>query len=73
MVMDEIAVKGFEKALNLVNMSQQNAQASGGGTVVVNNNNNVDNSVKSASKASFNSAVATRTNESTLRALQMTN
>ena len=73
MVMDEIAVKGFEKALNLVNMSQQNAQASGGGTVVVNNNNNVDNSVKSAAKTNFNSAVATRTNESTVRALQMTN
>jgi hypothetical protein len=71
MVMDKLAVKGFEKALSLVNMSQQNAAASGGGTVVVNNNNNVDNSVKSASRASFNSAVATRTNESTVRALQV--
>ena len=70
MVMDKLAVKGFEKALSLVNMSQQNAAASGGGTVVVNNNNNVDNSVKSAAKTNFNSAVATRSNESTLRALQ---
>ena len=62
--------EAVKKAFEMAMMSRQNAQASGGGTVVVNNNNNVDNSVKSAAKTNFNAAVATRQNESTVRALQ---
>jgi len=72
MVMDEIAVKGFEKALNLVNMSQQNAQAAagGGGQPVIINNNNVDNSMQSSQTTAVSIPAPTRSNESTLRALQ---
>ena len=73
MVMDNAAVAAFQKSLNLMNMSQENALAGvgGGGTVVVNNNNNVDNSMRSSQSTSVSVPEATRTNESTLRALQM--
>ena len=73
MVMDNAAVAAFQKSLNLVNKSQENALASagGGGTVVVNNNNNVDNSMRSSQSTSVSVPEATRPNESTLRALQM--
>ena len=72
MVMDNAAVAAFRKSLDLMNMSQANALASagGGGTVVVNNNNNVDNSMRSSQSTSVSVPEATRTNESTVRALQ---
>ena len=73
MVMDNAAVAAFKKSLDLVNMSQANALASagGGGQPIIVNNNNVDNSQRSSQSTSVSVPEATRTNESTLRALQM--
>ena len=73
MVMDNAAVAAFRKSLDLMNMSQANALASAGGggqPIIVNNNNNVDNSTRSSQSTSVSVPEATRTNESTLRALQ---
>ena len=72
MVLDNAAVAQFTKALNLVNMSQQNAQATagGGGQPVIINNNNVDNSMQSSQTTAVSIPAPTRSNESTLRALQ---
>ena len=73
MVMDNAAVAAFRKSLDLMNMSQTNALAGVGAaaTIIVNNNNNVDNSMRSSQSTSVSVPEATRTNESTLRALQM--
>ena len=72
MVLDNAAVAAFTKSLNLVNMSQQNAQATagGGGQPVIINNNNVDNSMQSSQTTAVSIPAPTRSNESTLRALQ---
>jgi hypothetical protein len=73
MVMDNASVAAFRKSLDLMNMSQANALAGVGGAapIIVNNNNNVDNSMRSSQSTSVSVPEATRTNESTLRALQM--
>jgi len=73
MVMDNASVAAFRKSLDLMNMSQANALAGVGGSapIIVNNNNNVDNSMRSSQSTSVSVPEATRTNESTLRALQM--
>ena len=72
MVMDNAAVAAFRKSLDLMNMSQANALAGvgGGGQPIIVNNNNVDNSQRSSQSTSVSVPEATRTNESTLRALQ---
>ena len=71
MVLDNAAVAAFSKSLNLMNMSQENAMAGmGGGQPIIVNNNNVDNSQRSSQSTSVSVPEATRTNESTLRALQ---
>jgi len=72
MVLDNAAVAAFSKSLNLVNMSQENALASvgGGGAPVIINNNNVDNSMQSSQTTAVSIPAPTRSNESTLRALQ---
>ena len=73
MVMDNASVAAFRKSLDLMNMSQANALAGvgAGAPIIVNNNNNVDNSMRSSQSTSVSVPEATRTNESTLRALQM--
>ena len=71
MVLDNAAVAAFTKSLDLVNMSQENAMAGmGGGTPIIVNNNNVDNSMQSSQTTSVSIPAPTRSNESTLRALQ---
>ena len=60
-----------QKATTLVNKSQENALAgTGGGQPVIINNNNVDNSVQSSQTTAVSMPEPTRTNESTVRALQ---
>tara|TARA_B100001250_G_scaffold96315_1_gene80588 strand:- start:67 stop:2913 length:2847 start_codon:yes stop_codon:yes gene_type:complete len=60
-----------QKAMTLVNKSQENALAgTGGGQPVIINNNNVDNSVQSSQTTAVSMPEPTRTNESTVRALQ---
>ena len=73
MVLDNAAVAAFTKSLNLVNMSQSNALSGvgGGGAPIIVNNNNVDNSMKSTQTTAVSIPEPTRTNESTVRALQM--
>ena len=51
--------------------SRTSRMGGGGGQPVIINNNNVDNSVKSSSRQNISVPESTRTNESTLRALQM--
>jgi hypothetical protein len=71
MVLDNAAVAAFSKSLNLVNMSQENAMAGmGGGAPIIVNNNNVDNSMQSSQTTAVSIPAPTRSNESTLRALQ---
>ena len=72
MVMDNAAVAAFRKSLDLMNMSQANALASagGGGQPIIVNNNNVDNSMQSSQTTAISVPEPTRTNESTVRALQ---
>ena len=63
----------FKKALNMNTTSQENALAgTGGGAPIIVNNNNVDNSVQSSQTTAVSMPAPTRSNESTLRALQMT-
>ena len=70
--MDNAAVAAFQKSLNLVNKSQENALAGvGGAAPIIVNNNNVDNSMKSTQTTAVSIPEPTRTNESTVRALQM--
>ena len=72
MVLDNAAVAAFSKSLNLMNMSQENAMAGmGGGQPIIVNNTNVDNSMKSSQTTAVSMPAPTRSNESTLRALQM--
>ena len=72
MVLDNKAVAAFSKSLDMVNTSQSNALAGmGGGTPIIVNNNNVDNSVQSSQTTAVSMPAPTRSNESTLRALQM--
>ena len=72
MVLDNKAVAAFTKSLDMVNTSQSNALAGmGGGTPIIVNNNNVDNSVQSSQTTAVSMPEPTRSNESTLRALQM--
>ena len=74
MVLDNKAVAAFSKSLDMVNTSQSNALAGmGGGTPIIVNNNNVDNSVKSSQTTAVSMPAPTRSNESTLRALQASN
>ena len=71
MVLDNKAVAAFSKSLDMVNTSQSNALAGmGGGTPIIVNNNNVDNSVQSSQTTAVSMPEPTRTNESTVRALQ---
>ena len=72
MIMDNAAVAAFQKSLDLVNKSQENALAgTGSGQPIIINNNNVDNSVQSSQTTAVSMPEPTRTNESTVRALQM--
>ena len=70
MVLDNAAVAQVTKALNLDQMSQQNEIAGGSGQLVIINNNNVDNSMQSSQTTAVSIPAPTRSNESTLRALQ---
>ena len=71
MVMDNESVAAFRKSLDLMNMSQANALAGvGGGAPIIVNNNNVDNSMQSSQTTAISVPEPTRTNESTVRALQ---
>jgi hypothetical protein len=70
MVLDNAAVAAFQKSLDLVNKSQQNALATGGGgNPVIINAPNVDNSNRVVSKQTVNVPVPVRTGESTKAAL----
>ena len=74
MVLDNQAAQTFLKAAQMLTGSQmleQSRMGGGGGQPVIINNNNVDNSVKSSSRQNISVPESTRTNESTLRALQM--
>ena len=74
MVLDNQAAATFLKAAQMLTGSQmleQSRMGGGGGQPVIINNNNVDNSVKSSSRQNISVPESTRTNESTLRALQM--
>ena len=74
MVLDNAAVAAFSKSLNMMNMSQENAMAGmGGGAPIIVNNNNVDNSMRSSQTTAVSIPENSRTNESTVRALQMGN
>jgi hypothetical protein len=74
MILDNAAVAAFSKSLNMMNMSQENAMAGmGGGAPIIVNNNNVDNSMRSSQTTAVSIPENSRTNESTVRALQMGN
>ena len=63
---------GNNKAIQIFTGSTQNALAgAGGGQPIIINNNNVDNSVQSSQTTAVSVPAPTRSNESTLRALQM--
>ena len=73
-MLDNQAAAVFMKAAQMLTGSQmleQSRMGGGGGQPVIINNNNVDNSVKSSSRQNISVPESTRTNESTLRALQM--
>ena len=74
MVLDNQAAQTFLKAAQLLTGSQvleQSRMGGGGGAPVIINNNNVDNSMQSSQTTAVSIPAPTRTNESTLRALQM--
>ena len=73
LVMDQLAVRGFERALQLVNMSQENALAgmAGGGTPVIINNTSVDNSSSVNSRQSVTVPQPVRSGESTKAAFDL--
>ena len=73
MVLDNAAVAGFQRALNLVNMSQENALAgmTGGGTPVIINNTSVDNSSSVNSRQSVTVPQPVRSGESTKAAFDL--
>ena len=70
MVLDNKAVAAFTKSLDMVNTSQANALAGMGGGAPIIVQNNVDNSVQSSQTTAVSMPEPTRTNESTVRALQ---
>ena len=73
MVLDNQAAQTFLKAAQLLTGSQvleQNRNGGGDGTPVIINNNNVDNSMQSSQTTAVSIPAPTRSNESTLRALQ---
>ena len=73
LVMDQLAVRGFERALQLVNMSQENALAgmTGGGIPVIINNTSVDNSSSVNSRQSVTVPQPVRSGESTKAAFDL--
>ena len=73
MVLDNQAAQTFLKAAQLLTGSQvleQSRMDGGGGQPVIINNNNVDNSMQSSQTTAVSIPAPTRSNESTLRALQ---
>ena len=73
MVLDNQAAQTFLKAAQLLTGSQvleQSRMGGGGGAPVIINNNNVDNSMQSSQTTAVSIPAPTRSNESTLRALQ---
>ena len=61
----------LKKAMAMNTISQENALAgTGGGQPIIINNNNVDNSMQSSQTTAVSIPAPTRSNESTLRALQ---
>ena len=73
-VLDNQAAQTFLKAAQLLTGSQtleQNRNGGGGGQPIIVNNNNVDNSMQSSQTTAVSIPAPTRSNESTLRALQM--
>ena len=73
MVLDNQAAQTFLKAAQLLTGSQvleQSRMDGGGGQPVIINNNNVDNSMQSSQTTAVSIPAPTRTNESTVRALQ---
>mgnify|MGYP003980104323 FL=1 len=74
MVLDNQAAATFLKAAQLLTGSQvleQSRMGGGGGAPIIVNNNNVDNSMRSSQTTAVSMPAPTRTNESTVRALQM--
>ena len=73
LMLDNQAADVFMKAAQLLTGSQvlEQGRSGGGGTVVIINNNNVDNSMQSSQTTAVSIPAPTRSNESTLRALQM--
>ena len=72
-VLDNQATAVFMKAAQLLTGSQvleQNRSDGGGGQPIIINNNNVDNSMQSSQTTAVSIPAPTRSNESTLRALQ---
>ena len=72
-VLDNQATAVFMKAAQLLTGSQmleQSRNGGGGGQPVIINNNNVDNSMQSSQTTAVSIPAPTRSNESTLRALQ---
>ena len=73
LMLDNQAAAVFMKAAQLLTGSQvleQNRSDGGGGAPVIINNNNVDNSMQSSQTTAVSIPAPTRSNESTLRALQ---
>ena len=76
LLLDNQAAAVFLKASQLLIGSQvleQSRMGGGDGAPVIINNNNVDNSMQSSQTTAVSIPAPTRTNESTVRALQMTN
>jgi len=73
LMLDNQAAQVFMKAAQLLTGSQvlEQSRSDGGAPIIVNNNNNVDNSQRSSQSTSVSVPESTRSNESTLRALQM--
>ncbi len=74
LILDNQAAAVFLKASQLLIGSQvleQNRNGGGDGTPIIINNNNVDNSMRSSQTTAVSMPAPTRTNESTVRALQM--
>ena len=71
-VLDNQATAVFLKAAELLTGSQalEQNRIGGGGAPVIINNNNVDNSMQSSQTTAVSIPAPTRSNESTLRALQ---
>ena len=72
LMLDNQAAAVFMKAAQLLTGSQalEQNRSGGGGAPVIINNNNVDNSMQSSQTTAVSIPAPTRSNESTLRALQ---